>query len=101
MNTNKTTYSVPEDSPQMASEPVVAYGGMTERCGTFSRQSQEKDVYTPEEVLDIILKDVRKIYEGKDMSAKGIEALKQKEELTVEEMQALLLNMVDEEYSKP
>ena len=136
MNTNKTTYTVPEDSPQMASEPVVAYGGMTERCGTFSRQSQgkecedgarfpkkelgidysdpwlyedhgdlplfeEKDSYTPEEVLDIILKDVRKIYAEEDMSAKGIEALKQKEELTVEEMQALLLNMVDEEYSKP
>lgn len=62
---------------------------------------EEKDSYTPEEVLDIILKDVRKIYAEEDMSAKGIEALKQKEELTVEEMQALLLNMVDEEYSRP
>ena len=34
------------------------------------------------------------------MTAEGIETLKKKEYLTIEEMQALLLNMVDEEYSK-
>ncbi len=100
MTKDKTTYSTPEDdSPKMASEPVEARGCVTEKYGSFSHHSLEKDTYTPEEVLEIILTDIRKIYAEEDMSAKGIEALKQKEELTVEEMQALLLNMVDEEYS--
>jgi hypothetical protein len=32
---DKTTYTVPEaDGPRMASEPAVAYGGVTERYGS-------------------------------------------------------------------
>ena len=50
---------------------------------------------------DLTVEEIKAIYEGKEMTAKGIETLKQKEYLTIEEMQALLLNMVDEEYSKP
>ena len=81
MTKDKTTYSTPEDdSPKMASEPVAAYAYETtciaeedpdidfsdhwlyENHGDLPLH-EEKETYTPEEVLDLILKDIRKIYE--------------------------------------
>ena len=119
---DETTYNIPDDSPQMASEPAVAYDKRIPPCPCqFTDEELDEEIRLAEEegymsvaetrefllrhhihsTCDLTVEEIKAIYEGKEMTAKGIETLKQKEYLTIEEMQALLLNMVDEEYSKP
>ena len=79
MNTNKTTYTVPEDSPQMASEPAVAYGGTLQKSCVSNHIDRDRVYVKDGEVkLDLV-----------------------SDTLSVEKVRSLLHKMVDLEYSLP
>lgn len=79
MNTNKTTYTVPDDTPQMANEPAVAYGNASVERGTVNYSDHDRVYIKDGEVkLDLI-----------------------SDTLSVEEVRGLLHKMVDLEYSLP
>lgn len=75
--------------------------------GDLPQLQEGKESYTPEEVLDIIVKDVREIAHtkkllraAKALTPEEVSSMEQKDSFTVEESQKLLLRMVEEEYAK-
>lgn len=97
MNTNKTTYTVPDDSSHMASEPVVAYGSVTERYKPFSHQPLEKEcgdrVRFVEKELEIDYSDPW-LYEDHG----DLPLYEEKDSYTPEEVCALVLKEVRRIY---
>ena len=97
MSKDKTTYTVPEDNPQMASEPVVAYDNWTPPCPCqFTdeeldeeiRLAEEEGFMSVEETKNFLLRQRLKMAYKKVMQ-KEFYTLEEAYELTAAEIKAV------------